>query len=215
MVAGKTRGSLPVVVLALVASLLTSACELDRRPLGTSPDKSAATTASSATKTAAPKDTRSAKLARLFTGLPSQSVMGYRLVNLPEQSGLEVREPPEWKTASGRQELRLSRDEDVVLLARTQAGPFELKAANDAAKKVGLTDVAWGDPIDGQLGARRLPGKMSDGMALLYGDKAEVWYFALPLDGDQYLLVVAAVKRQSVVLRAALLDCLKSVRPKR
>ncbi len=201
-------------VAVMVASVWGSGCDLDRRPLGSDPTTSAAS-APSSTKAvaAAPKDTRGATLARLFAGLPSQSVMGYRLVKLPEPSGLELREPPEWKTRSGRKELHLSRDKDAVLYARTEAGPFELKAASAAAKTLGLTDVAWGDPIDGQLGARRLPGKMSDGMAALHGKPAEVWTFALPLDGDQYLLVVAAVKREASGLRSALLDCLKSVRP--
>jgi len=201
---------LTVVVLAM------GACDLDRGPLGTGQTTSPATTApTTRALPAAPKDTRSAKLARLFTGLTSQSVVGYRLVDLPAPSGLELREPPEWKTVALPSELRLSREKDVVVVFRIGKGAFEVDAAGEVAKSMKLTDLAWGEPVDGQLGGRRLPGKMSDGMARLHDQPAEVWYFAHALTDDRYLLVVAAVKREVAELRAALLDCLKSVRPKR
>jgi hypothetical protein len=209
----------PLAALFCLVSTLVlvgGACDRDGPPQTTVPVASApAGSASSDDKTPARRDTRSATLARLFTGMTSQSVVGYRLVDLPGQSELEVREPPEWKTVRRPKELSLSRDKDAQLLFQIRSGTFELKAVATAAKAMKLTDVAWGEPLDGQLGARRLPGKMSDGMARLRGEEADVWYFALPIDTGEHLLVVAAVKRQSKTLRTTLIDCLKSLRPKR
>ncbi|RLB60312.1 MAG: hypothetical protein DRI90_14025 [Deltaproteobacteria bacterium] len=204
-----------LLCLALTLALFVGACNQDGPAQTTASAASASVaTASSDTNKPARRDTRSATLARLFTGVTSQSVVGYRLVHLPGQSALEVREPPEWKTLRRPKELRLSRDKDALLLFQSRSGTFELAAVAKAAKSMKLTDVAWGDPVDGQLGARRLPGKMADGMARLHGEEADIWYFALPIVGAEHLLVVAAVKRQHSTLRSTLIDCLKSLRPK-
>ncbi len=215
MVTAEARSLTGLVCVALTGVLLGGACNQDGSPQSTTPAASAPTTTASSDATKpARRDTRSATLARLFTGVTSQSVVGYRLVHLPGQSALEVREPPEWKTVRRPKELRLSRDKDALLLFQSRSGTFALAAVAKAAKSMKLTDVAWGDPVDGQLGARRLPGKMADGMARLHGEEADIWYFALPVAGDEHLLVLAAVKRQHSTLRSTLIDCLKSLRPK-
>ncbi len=204
-----------LLCLAWTSLFLGGACHQDGPSQTTVPAASAtAATPSSDVEKPARRDTRSAKLGRLFTGVPTNSVVGYRLVELPGQLALEVREPPEWKTVRRPKELRLSRDKDAVLLFQSRSGTFDMAEVAKAIKTMKLTDVAWGDLVDGQLGARRLSGKMADGMARLHGQEADIWTFALPIGGDQYLLVVAVVKRRSDTLRTTLIDCLKSLRPK-
>jgi hypothetical protein len=149
----------------------------------------------------------------LFAGVPGRDSVGYQPAPIPGAGDLSVRIPPGWKRETVGKALEL-REKDRRAVASLQAGFLRVRREDvaDAAKALGFEDVAWGEGVDGQLGAGRLPGTVSEGESKLGGDPARIWFFDVEVSGGKRLLVVAGGLHVAEDAREVLIECLRSVR---
>ena len=197
---------LPFVPAAVVSAMVLGACDT---PGGPSTSTSAATTTSTSSIPAASK---ASGLGRLFAGLPDRGSVGQRPLRVPGATDLAVRIPPGWRSDTKGNALTL-REKNKRALASFQAG-FDRVSRDDidrAAQALGFEDVAWGEGVDGQLGAERLPGTVSQGECKLDGEPARIWFIDVEVSGGKRLLVVAGGLQTAEDARQVLIECLRTV----
>jgi hypothetical protein len=138
--------------------------------------------------------------------------VGYRPLRIPGAGDLAVRIPPSWKSETVGKALALH-EKDRRALASFQAG-FERVSRDDidqAARALGFEDVAGGEGVDGQLGAERLPGTISEGQSKLGGEPARIWFLDVEVSGGKRLLLVAGGLEAADDARDVLIECLRTV----
>ena len=192
--------------------LLLVACEQNSAPAATSATSAASVAASAAPSAAATsKPTTLSSAAQLFAGPPTRDSVGHRPMRIPGTGKLWVRIAPKWQLEEGDALLMHARDRRAG--ASLQAG-FDKVSQGDvdaAAKAIGFENVAWGDRIDAQLGADKLPGTITEGVATLGGERAQIWFLDVEIADAKRLLIVTGGQLKADDARAALIDCMRSV----
>jgi len=150
----------------------------------------------------------------LFSGAPGADVKLTRLVNVGAH-GVFLSLPEGW----GGDEDHIAglvtvspNDQSAVATVYLVKGAVTDATIALWTKSSRGTDVSYGPAQPGKIGKTGLDGEMANGMGQLAGKDAEFWRFAVPLDADTNMLVIAAVQKSAELRRRAeLIACLRSL----
>jgi hypothetical protein len=196
---------------AATALLLAGCDQLSPPPPATTSTQPATTTSTAAKK----KPKKGPDLARMFTGMTGRSIVALPRIEIPGSGGVTIRIALDWRRKIRGNKVRLSWDIEGEVLIRTDLPKIEMSHIEAAAKEMEFTDLKWGKPVDGELGASRFPAKIAKGTGKFQTRDSVFYYFDVQLENKKRMLIVAGVKTRFKNTHEHLVDSLKSIRTKR